>query len=378
MSKRDYYEILNVDRKASKQEIKKAYRKLAKQYHPDRNKAPDAEEKFKEIQEAYEILSDDQKRSAYDQYGHAGTQGFNGYSGGANDFGGFSDFEDMSGFGGLNDIFEQFFGSGFGGFSTGPRNTGAVRGADIEATIQISFHDAVFGTSKTIQYSRKTVCSNCNGSGAKAGTTKRTCPDCNGSGQITRIQHTFLGTVQTRSVCPTCRGTGEVIKEKCQTCKGEGREEKIEKFEIKIPPGIPDGVTLRFKNRGNAGQRGGHFGDLFITIEVIPHERLERRGDDIYLDQEIDVVTAVLGGEIQVPTVLNNITIKIPAGSQHGKVIKLTGKAGPKFRGSGRGDQYIRIKVNIPKKLTREQKELWTKLAELNNKEPGFFEKMFQ
>lgn len=373
MTKRDYYEILGIDKTSSKAEIKKAYRNLAKKYHPDRNKEPDAEEKFKEVQEAYEILTDDGKRSAYDQYGHAGTDGFSGFNSG-----GFSDFGDFSGFGGMNDIFEQFFGSGFGGFSTGgSRGNGAVRGADIESGIKISFEEAVFGTSKKVRYKRKDLCDKCEGNGAKNGTAIKTCETCGGRGQVITVQNTFLGKIQTTAVCPTCHGSGKEIKEKCEKCDGQGRIERSEDFEMKIPPGIPDGVTLRFKDRGNAGQRGGNFGDLFVSIEVTPHDRLERRGDDIYMDEEIDVITAVLGGEITVPTVHGDEVIKIPNGSEHDKIIKLTGKGGPKFRGNGNGDQYVRLKIKIPKKLSKEQKDLWKKLAETKSQEPGFFEKIF-
>ncbi len=377
MAKRDYYEVLGVDKKASKEQIKKAYRKLAKEYHPDRNKESNAEEKFKEIQEAYETLYDDQKRSAYDQYGHAGTQGFGGTGAG---YGGFGGFDNMSGFGNINDIFEQFFGNGFGGFSTGGGRTGssAVRGADIEANFTINFDEAVFGVEKTLQYERKIICDKCNGNGSKNGSSFEKCSNCNGTGTVTNVQQTFLGTIQTRAACHVCNGTGKRIKEKCDKCNGEGRITETEKFKVKIPPGIPDGVTLRFKDRGNAGKNGGHYGDLFINIEVKPHERLERRGDDIYLEQNIDVLTAVLGGEVQIPTVNGEVTLKIPKGTQHGKVIKLSGKAGPKFRGKGNGDQYIKILIDIPTKLSRDQEKLWKELAEIKSQEPGFFDKIFK
>lgn len=379
MSKRDYYEVLGVSKTASEQEIKKAHRKLAKQYHPDRNKEADAETKFKEIQEAYEILSDKQKRSAYDQFGHAGTTGFGGSSSGGFS-GNYEDiFSSFSG-GGFGDIFDQFFG-GNSGFSSGnQRRSTAVRGGDIEANLNISFEDAVFGAEKTINYMRKVNCDKCEGSGAKNKNAKKKCTTCNGSGYETRVQQTFLGTIQTQSVCRTCHGNGEVITEKCDKCKGQSRIDIEEQFKIKIPSGIPDGVTLRFQNRGNVGQRGGATGDLYLNIEVNEHDRFERRGDDIYLDQEIDVVLAVLGGEVVVPTVHGEVTLKIPKGTQHGKVFRLSGKGGPIFQKDKNGDQYVQIKIAIPTKLDKEQESLWKSLGEKNSSESnqGFFGKIFK
>ncbi len=357
MDKKDYYEVLGVPKDAPKTEIKKAYRNLAKKYHPDRNKEPNAEQKFKEIKEAYEILSDDQKRSAYDQYGHAGTEGF----GSASGFGGFEGFGDYSN---LNDIFEQFFGGGFAGFSgfRQQRQT-SVRGSDLEINLKISFKDAVFGADKVLEYDRMAACTACNSTGAKNGSSKKTCPTCDGRGQVIRVQNAFMfGTIQTAVQCPECKGTGEIITEECPECRGEGRVKLEEEFKIKIPPGIPDGVTLRFKDRGNAGKQGGNSGDLFINIDVEPHEKLERRGNDIYLETEIDVVTAALGDTITVPSVHGNLKVKIPAGTQPNKVIKLSGKGGPKFRGRGNGDQYLQIKIRIPNKLSRQERKLWEDL----------------
>ena len=360
MEKRDYYEVLGISKGASKTEIKKAYRKLAKEYHPDRNKASDAEEKFKGIKTAYEVLSDDQKRSAYDQFGHAATEGF---SGAGNGFNGFSGFEGFNGGGfenmsNLNDIFERFFGGGFSGFdfgggtggargsggagSSGGRgargfnreNTGATRGSDLEVRLKIPFLDAVFGTETTIRYKKQSTCDKCGGTGAKDPSNKKTCPTCKGSGQVVRVQQAFLfGSIRTAAVCPECHGEGEVITKKCVKCKGEGRLETTEEFTLKVPPGIPDGVTLRFRDRGNAGRKGGNFGDLFIAIEVEPDENFERRGNDIYSDIVIDVVTATLGGTVTIPTVHGDLGLKIPAGTQPGKVFKLGDKGGPKFQG---------------------------------------------
>jgi len=367
MAKRDYYEVLGLSKSASTSEIKKAYRKLAKEFHPDRNRAADAEEKFKEIKNAYEILSDDQKKSAYDQFGHAGTEGFQGAPGGG--FNGFGGFENM---GNINEIFEQFFGGGFGGFEgfagANARRTrqgaAATRGDDLEVNIKISFMNAVFGIEKTISYKRQNTCKTCNGSGAKNEKDKKTCSTCNGQGQVIRVQQAFmLGQIRTAARCPECKGEGEIITKKCRNCKGEGRAEIKEEFTLNIPPGIPDGVSLRFKDRGNAGKKGGNHGDLFVSIEIEPDERFERRGNDIYTDLELDVVTATLGDKINIPTVHGDETLKIPAGTQPGKVFKLSGKGGPKFQGQGNGDQYVRISVIVPEKLTRQEKELWKELA---------------
>ena len=276
MNKRDYYEVLGLSKGASKQEIKTAYRKFAKQYHPDRNKAADAETKFKEVQEAYEVLSDEHKKAAYDQYGHAGTQSFGG--GGASGYGGYGDFSgfDSGDFGSINDIFEQFFGGSFGGFnSSASTNRGPRRGADLEVTLKIKFEEAVFGAEKSILYNRKVVCDKCGGSGAKSKSSIVTCSSCHGKGKITQVQRTFLGNFQTITTCPTCNGTGQMIKEVCENCGGHGIMSSDQEFKIKIPQGIPDGVTLKFREMGNGGAKGGTYGDLFITIEVKEHESLE-------------------------------------------------------------------------------------------------------
>jgi len=375
--KRDYYEVLGVDKSASKQEIKKAYRKLAKQFHPDVNKDAGAEDKFKEVQEAYEILSDDQKKSAYDQYGHAGTSGF---GGGFDGFGQGQDFSNFSGFdfGGFSDmgdigsIFDTFFGGG-------RRSTGrkAQRGEDLELRIELEFMDAVFGTEKNIRYKRKIYCKKCNGSGAKEGTSKKTCEVCKGSGRVTRVQRSFIGTIQTTGVCPECQGKGEVIKEKCPDCMGTGRIDNEEEFKLKIPQGTPDGLTLRFSERGNAGSSGGGYGDLYIRIDVKPHNVFERNGNDIYIEQEIDVTDAVLGGEIEVPTIHGDIKIKIKSGTQPGAILKLTGKGVPRIKGGGAGDQYVKLKINVPKRLSKEQKKLWEDLRNVKGEKKGFFGGMF-
>lgn len=358
MAKRDYYEVLGISKSASKDEIKKSYRKLAKEYHPDRNKTAGAEEKFKEVQEAYDVLSDDQKRKAFDQYGFAGTQAFSGAGG--NSFGGFS-----SNFGDLEDVLGGFFGGGgfnFGGTSFGGDRGGRNRrGEDLETNIEISFLEAIFGVEKEIEYRRHSKCDTCSGTGAKDG-KKETCKTCGGRGQVKQMQNTFFGAMQVVSTCPECQGVGEVAVEKCTVCKGKGVNEVKDNLKIKIPAGIPDGVTMRFSGKGNAGEQNGPAGDLFVTIEVKSHEELERKGDDIYLDKEIDVVTAVLGGEVRVPTVHGDVIMKIPAGTQPEKVLRLKDKGGPKFRGGGNSDQYVKLIVRIPENLSENEKKLWKDL----------------
>ena len=371
--KRDYYEVLGVEKTATIKEIKRAYRNLAKKYHPDVNKSADAEDKFKEVQEAYEILSDEQKRSAYDQYGHAGTSGFqggyDGFPGGA-DFSGF-DFSGMGDFADIGSIFDSFFGGG-----RQRRQSRAQTGEDLKVRIELEFEDAVFGTEKNIKYGRVVYCPDCNGSGAKKGSSMETCSQCKGSGQVTRVSRTFIGAIQTTTVCPTCRGKGKVIKEKCEKCGGDGRLNTTEVIKMKIPKGTPDGLVIRLREKGNAGQNNGGYGDLYVQIDVKPHDLFERRGDDIYIEKDIAAVQAVLGGEIEVETIHGNVKVKVKAGTQPGTIVRLTGKGAPKLRGKGNGDQYIQLNVQIPKKLSREQKKLWEALAETKGKK-GFMNSLF-
>jgi molecular chaperone DnaJ len=358
MAKRDYYEVLGISKSASKEEIKKAYRKLAKQYHPDRNKESGAEDKFKEVQEAYDILSDEQKKSAYDQYGFAGTQAYNGGLGGFSGFGnGFSGGD----FGDLGSLLGDFF----GGFGSSRSSTGrsGTQGSDMQATLEIEFLEAIFGVEKEIDYTRYIKCTDCSGSGAKDG-KKKTCEDCKGRGQVTRVQRTILGSMQMVTTCPTCGGLGEVIIEKCPKCNGNGVNQIKDNLKIKIPAGIPDGVNIRFSEKGNAGANGGGYGDLYVAIEVKLHPVLERRGNDIYMDKHIKVEEAVLGGEVEVPTVHGKVVMKISPGSQSGKVLRLKEKGGPKFKQNGNGDQYVKLIVDIPEKLSKKQKKLWEDLRD--------------
>lgn len=376
MNKRDYYEVLGIEKGSSAQQIKSAYRKMAKQYHPDRNKEADAETKFKEVQEAYEVLSDDRKRSAYDKYGHAATQGFGGSDQGYGGFGGAQsyDFGDMGSF---NDLFESFFGSGFGGFSATGSSSRPRRGDDLEATVRIDFKEAIFGTEHTIHYHRKTKCNTCNGSGAKNGSSMEKCKTCGGQGRVTTVQRTFLGNFQTVVPCPDCHGAGQVIKEKCNECNGNGILQTEEDFSIKIPAGIPDGVTLRFRERGNTGHKGGEYGDLYVNIEVKPDTKLERKGDDIYTNIEVDVIDAVLGATKKINTVHGEKDLEVPAGTQPESILKMPEMGGPKFRGKGNGDQYVRVIIKIPEKLSSNQKELWQKLYQIKDEKPGVWSSIF-
>ncbi len=358
MAKRDYYEVLGVSKSASKDEIKKAYRKLAKEFHPDKNKAADAATKFNEVQEAYDTLSDEQKRSGYDKYGFAGAQqsfGAGGFPGGTNFSGDLGGFEDLLG---------GFFGDGFGfGGGRQSRRNRDKRGSDLEYRMTLEFNEAVFGVEKDLEYRRKVRCEKCSGSGSKDGKTQ-TCKTCNGNGQVHQVQRTVFGNMQVSSDCPTCGGSGQVIAEKCDVCSGSGVENKLETFKIKIPQGIPDGVTLKYAGKGNAGENGGSIGDLYIAVSVKEHPVLKRKGDDVYMDMEVNPMQAVLGGEVEIPTVHGDVIMEIPAGTQPEKVLRLKDKGGPKFKGNGKGDQFVTIKIKIPTKLSKEEKRLWEELQE--------------
>lgn len=371
MSKRDYYEVLGVAKDASKDEIKKAYRKLSKKYHPDINKAPDAAEKFKEIQEAYEVLSDDQKRTQYDQFGHAGpNQGF----GGGNGFGGFSssDFDSF----GFEDIFSTFFGGGRRNDPNAPR-----QGADLQYTMTLEFEEAVFGKETDIRIPREETCDTCHGTGAKPGTHPKECPHCHGTGQLNTEQSTPFGRIVNRRVCHYCGGTGKIITDKCKTCGGTGRVKKRRKIHVKIPAGIDDGQQLRVAGQGEPGINGGPAGDLYIIFHVRPHELFERDGDDIYCEIPIAFTQAALGDEIEVPTLHGKVKLKIPAGTQSGTKFRLRGKGVPNVHGHGTGDQHVITRIVTPTKLTDRQKQLLREFAEVSGEVPdeqssNFFDKM--
>ncbi|MGM0419498.1 MAG: molecular chaperone DnaJ [Bacillota bacterium] len=373
-SQKDYYDILGVDKDASQDEIKKAYRKKAKKYHPDRNPDdPDASEKFKEISEAYGILSDEDKRARYDQYGHAGI--------GDDDF----NYEDFAqgGFGGLGDIFDLFMNGMGGGFSGmgQQRRSGPSRGKDLEYRMEISFKEAAFGTEKTIRIPRQEECPKCEGTGAKEGTSVKTCPKCNGSGQIRVSQRTPFGNIAQVTTCDRCQGRGEIIEEPCPNCNGQGRVTRRRNIKVDIPAGISSGSRIRLSGEGGAGEKGGPSGDLYVRVNVKPHDIFERRGDDIYCEFPINFVQAALGDEVKVPTLEGEVKFKIPEGTQPGDKLRLKNKGVQHLRSSGRGDQYIIIKVVIPKSLNSEQKELLRKFAEMSGDEinpesKGFFSRV--
>ncbi|WP_078552766.1 molecular chaperone DnaJ [Bacillus alkalicellulosilyticus] len=341
MSKRDYYDVLGVDKSSGVDEIKKAYRKLARQYHPDVNKAPDATDKFKEVKEAYDVLSDPQKKTHYDQFGHTDpNQGFGG--GGGGDFGGFSD------------IFDMFFGGG-----GGRRNPNAPRqGADLQYTMTVEFKEAVFGKETEIEIPRDEECTTCDGSGAKPGTKPETCSHCGGSGQLNVEQNTAFGRIVNRRVCHHCSGTGKFIKDKCRTCGGEGTVRKRKKIKVRVPAGIDHGQQIRITGQGEPGANGGPPGDLYVVFNVKPHEFFERDGDDVFCEMPLTFVQVALGDEIEVPTLEGKIKLKVPAGTQTGTSFRLRGKGVPNVRGRGQGDQHVKVRVITPRNLTDKQKEL--------------------
>ncbi|SFS82419.1 molecular chaperone DnaJ [Marininema halotolerans] len=366
MSKRDFYEVLGVGREASSDEIRKSYRKLARQYHPDVNKSPDAEEKFKEATEAYEVLRDPQKKANYDRFGHADPNaagaGFGGFGGNASDFG-------------FGDIFDMFFGGG-------RRNPNAPRqGADLEYRLTLDFKDAVFGKEMDIPVPRTETCTDCHGSGAKEGTHPEVCSVCRGSGQAESVQNTPFGRVVNKRVCHQCSGRGKIIREQCETCSGAGQVKKRRSIHINIPPGIDEGKQLRVSGEGESGVNGGPAGDLYIAIEVSPHEFFKRDGNNITCEMPITFSQAALGDEIVVPTLDGRASLKIPAGTQSGVDFRLRGKGVPRLYGNGRGDQMVKVKVVTPTRMTDEQKKALREFGRLSGdyvseQNNSFFDKM--
>ncbi len=352
--KRDYYEVLGVDKSANEDELKKAYRKAAKKYHPDLNPGDkEAEKNFKEVNEAYEVLSDGEKRARYDQFGHAGVDPNFGASGGGygGGFGGgFGDFGD------LGDIFSSFFGGGFGGGAR--RNPNAPRkGNDTAASVYLSFEEAAMGCKKTVKVTKIDNCSDCGGSGAEKGTTAKTCPVCRGSGQVSASQRTPFGVMQTQKVCDHCHGTGKVIEKPCKTCNGKGRIRHTVEVPVDIPAGIDDGQVINLRGGGDAGVNGGPSGDLRINVNVRPHPIFERDGYDVYCEIPITFAQAALGAEIIVPTLYGKTKFSIHEGTQPGDEFKLKGKGIQRLNYSGKGDQYVKITVEVPKNLSKSQKE---------------------
>ena len=347
--KRDHYEVLGVEKSAGEQDIKKAYRKLARQYHPDANPGDKAaEEKFKEVTDAYEVLSDPDKKARYDRFGHDGMN--------ASDFGGFGET------GGFGDIFDMFFGGGGGG---GGRRNAAQRGADLRYVMKLTFEEAVFGTEKEIQVPRDETCSDCQGSGAAPGTHPSTCSQCSGSGQVKMVQRTPFGQIQTARPCPSCNGEGRTISTPCKACSGKGKVRKVKTLKINVPKGSEDGLNLRLGGDGEAGARGGPAGDLYIALQVQSHRFFEREGNDIYCEIPITFVQAALGAEIDVPTLDGVVKMKVPEGTQTGTLFRLKGHGVPHRRGSGRGDQHVRAVLSTPTKLNDKQKKLLQEFAEV-------------
>lgn len=371
---RDYYEVLGVQRNASSDDIKKAFRRLARQYHPDVSKEADAEKKFKEINEAYEVLSDDGKRQRYDRFGHAGVNA-NGAAGG-NPFGG------AQGFGGFEEIFETFF-SGVG--RAGATRRGPQRGSDIRADVTIEFEEAAFGVEKEISFNRLEECEVCDGSGAREGSAPVTCPECNGSGEVRQVRQTFVGSMVRVTACPRCGGRGTIVKDPCTSCDGSGRRRKATTISVKIPAGVHDGLRIQVRGEGDYGEPGASPGDLFVVVHVKEHEVFERRDSDIILDLNINVAQATLGDKIIIPTLDGDVELTIPPGTQTGKVFRLRGKGVARLRSdgtsAGRGDQLVYIQVAVPTKLSERQRELFEELAEsfggdIQPQNKGFFARM--
>lgn len=350
MAKQDYYELLGVSRNATADEIKKAYRKLARKYHPDANPDdPNAEAKFKEVSEAYVVLSDPEKRENYDRFGHAGVDG--------QGFGGFNGFGDLGGFG---DIFEMFFGGAGRRRSYGPE-----RGPDIKAELELTLQEAAFGLEREIKVARTEVCGTCGGSGAAAGSKPVTCSACQGSGQVQFAQNTPFGRIVQSRTCDRCRGKGKIIEKPCPTCRGTGQNRRTRSINVKVPPGVDNGSRLRVTGEGEPGTRGGPRGDLYVYIHVKPHKVFKREGDDLICEMPISFVQAALGDELEVPTLEGSATLKLPEGTQTGTIFRMKGKGMPNVSGYGRGDQHVLIKVITPTKLSDKQKALLKEFAKL-------------
>lgn len=366
--KRDYYEVLGVSKGATDEEIKKAYRKKAKQYHPDLNPGDKtAEAKFKEANEAYEVLSDKDKRARYDQFGHAGVDpnfGAGGPGGGFGGFGGF-DMGDID----LGDIFGSFFGGGFGGGSSRARS-GPMKGDTLRASVSISFEEAAFGCEKEITLNRTEPCDDCHGTGCAPGTTAEVCPDCHGSGQIRIQRGGGAFTFATTTTCPKCGGKGKIIHQPCKTCRGAGAVRKARKITVNIPAGADTGNAFVLRGQGHAGQNGGPSGNIIVVAEVRPHAFFRRDGSDVMMEKEISFVEAALGAELEIPTVDGKVKYKLPAGTQSNTTFRLRGQGIPNLNGRGRGDQYVTVKVVVPKNLTGVQEEALRRFDKAMKGEP--------
>ncbi len=356
--KRDYYEVLGVSKNASEDEIKKAYKKLARKYHPDMNPGDkEAEEKFKEVNEANEVLSNPEKKAKYDQFGFAGVDP--NYGAGQGGYGGAGGFD----FGDLGDIFGSFFGGGFGG--GGRRNPNAPqRGESIRASLSVEFTEAAFGCEKSITIDRSEQCPTCKGKGCAPGTTPEVCTECHGTGTVTQAQRTPFGMMQSQTVCPKCRGKGQIIHQPCPDCRGAGAVRKRRTIQVNIPAGIDNGQTISLRGQGHSGKNGGPAGDLLITVMVRPHEIFRRDGTAVFCEAPITFTQAVLGGTLEIPTIDGKVKYDIPEGTQTGTVFRLRGKGIPVLNGRGRGDQYVTVNIETPRNLNREQKEALKKFSE--------------
>ncbi|HIS03622.1 MAG TPA: molecular chaperone DnaJ [Candidatus Pullichristensenella avicola] len=352
MAKRDYYEVLGVERTADEAAIKAAYRKLAKKLHPDVNPGDkDAEEKFKEVNEAYQVLSDPKKRAQYDRFGHQQP--------GAGGAGGYGDFSGFGGFGGFDveDIFSSFFGGGFGG-GRARREQGPVPGADLRYDMTISFEEAARGCDKEINLVRDEPCENCHGTGAKPGTQPKTCPTCNGTGQVRTTSNTPFGTIQNVRTCPNCHGSGKTISDPCPKCNGRGKVRTSKRRTVRIPAGIDNGQIVTIRGQGEMGERGGEAGDLLIVVTVRPHRLFKRNGTDLYLEMPLTFTQAALGCETDVPTLEKPVKYRFPEGTQPGQTFRIRGQGVPSLRGGSRGDLYVTVTVEIPKRLSEKQKSI--------------------
>ena len=356
--KRDYYEVLGLQKGASDNDIKKAFRKMAMKYHPDKNPGDKvAEEKFKEINEAYAVLSDPEKKEKYDRFGYAGVDPNSGFGGGAGGFGGFGGFEDIF------DMFGGAFG-GFGGGSRGRRNNGPRKGSDLQKAVTITFEEAAFGTKKEIRLNKYVKCKTCGGSGAAPGTSKKSCPKCGGTGEIRTAQRTPLGTFQSVSPCPDCNGTGEINETPCPDCGGSGKTRDNVTISVNIPAGVDNDSVIPIKGQGEPGVNGGPDGDLYIVINVEPHKIFERRGQDLWLEIPITFDQAALGDDIIVPTLEGKVSYKVPSGTQPDTIFRLKGKGIKSVRGNRKGDLYVKVNLEVPTKLNSKQKKAISAMAE--------------
>ncbi|EKD63154.1 MAG: hypothetical protein ACD_51C00328G0002 [uncultured bacterium] len=373
---KDLYEVLGVPKTATDAEIKKAYRRLAQKYHPDLNKSDkSAEARFKEVNQAYEVLSDKQKRGQYDQFGNAS---FNGGAGGFNGFQGF-DFGSFSGGnGGFSDIFEAFFGGDMGGRRSGGRTRKtSIRGDDIEFELKLTFEEAVHGIEKSFEITKSDTCPTCGGKGHESSSKIITCSSCNGAGQIRSVRQTILGQISTSHICSNCNGEGRIPEKKCPECHGTTRTRQKSKITVKIPAGVDDGGIIKLSGKGEAGIRSGGYGDVYLHLRVMSHNKFSREGTYIKSNEEIDLLQAVLGDQIKVSTVYGDIDLKIPAGTQGGQVFTLKGYGVKPHNGSSTGDHLVKVSVRIPKKLSNKEKQLYEQLAQEKGKHGGFFGKIF-